>query len=213
VRPLHISIVRIYSSDGDSMKFAHVAVLLVTLSGCAASPPSTTMPLPPPPPGPSVSDATLPPLPSRALTPFAEEVASDLRTRLGSKVVDEVLSATSFVMVTFQQALPRPVQKPNGSWSFDGPAGNALMRTRDGWVGWRDGQKQAIAPAISSEIDAILRDNAFWGERDYNGPPRCMDGGARRTVVRLGSRSADRQQSCEGEGLTERLFGLVFQAD
>ena len=137
------------------------------------------------------------------------EVKRDVEARLGREAVAATLAAPASVMVTFHQGLPRPIQRPDGSFGYEGPGAGAAHRTSQGWVGWSGGSRRLLPAAASAELDSILAGQAFWGEPDFV-RPGCTDAGARRMVVRHVARRTVRQQSCGGIGLTGRLFDLVF---
>ena len=140
---------------------------------------------------------------------IAREVECHVEARLGSAPVAELRSAGSALMATYHAGLPRPVQRPDGSWTYEGPMANALLVAAGTWRGWKSGRAQPLAPAAAAEVDRILADPAFWREEAYV-RPTCTDAGARRLVVRHGARRAVRQQSCGGRGLTGRLFDIVL---
>jgi hypothetical protein len=136
----------------------------------------------------------------------------DFRARLGNEAADEVLAAEVSLVATYHSGLPKPVQRPDGSWGYEGPFANAAIRTREGWIGWKAGTRRPLPGAAAAQIQAILRDPAFWNERE-GARPTCTDGGARWLAVRFGSRATERQQTCAGTGLTGRLFDLVLGGD
>jgi hypothetical protein len=140
---------------------------------------------------------------------MALEMAGDLRARLGADAADEVLAADVSLFATYHAGLPKPVQRPDGRWGYEGPFANAAIRTAEGWVGWKNGIRRPLTLAAADEIEHILRDPAFWHEREA-ARPTCTDGGARRLAVRFGSRTVERQQTCAGSGLTGRLFDIVL---
>lgn len=129
--------------------------------------------------------------------------------RLGPEALQDARSAATSIMATHHQGLPRPVQNPDGSWGYEPPGANAMVRTSTGWSGWSGAERRAVAAARAAEIDRILADRAFWAEPDYV-PPTCTDAGARRLVIRHAGRTTARQQSCSGQGLTNRLWELVY---
>jgi hypothetical protein len=139
-------------------------------------------------------------------------VLCDVAARLGSEALAEIRSAPSSVLVTFHQGLPRPVQRSDGSWTYEGPYVNAAIRVGGAWIGWRGANRQPLGSALSAEIDRILSDPAFWREPAYV-PPACTDAGARRLVVAHDGRNVVRQQSCGGTGLSGRLFRIVLGGD
>ena len=138
------------------------------------------------------------------------EVERDVGRRLGADAVRRLAAAGSSIMVTHHEGLPRPpVRQPDGSWAFEGPGANAVVRGERGWTGWAARETRPVLAARAAEIDGILADPAFWREPDHVAPT-CTDAGARRLVVRHTGRIAVRQQSCGGVGLTGRLWELVF---
>jgi len=138
-----------------------------------------------------------------------EWTARHVEYRLGPEALRLASSAATSVMVTHHQGLPRPVQNPDGSWGYEPPGANAMVRGPAGWTGWAGEESRAVAPARAAEIDRILADPAFWAEPDFV-PPTCTDAGARRLIVRHRGRTAARQQGCGGTGLTGRLWELVY---
>jgi hypothetical protein len=129
--------------------------------------------------------------------------------RLGREALQLARSAPTSIMATHHQGLPRPVQNADGSWGYEPPGANAMVRGSAGWTGWAGADRRAVSPAKAAEIDRILADRAFWSEADYV-PPTCTDAGARRMVIRHSGRVTVRQQSCGGVGLTNRLWELVY---
>ena len=137
------------------------------------------------------------------------EVICHVGLRLGPAAAEQALAAGSALMATYHHGLPKPLQRPDGSWGWEGPMANALILAGGGWKGWKAGAAKPLAPAPAAEVERILADPAFWREEAYV-RPTCTDAGARRLVVRHGSRRTVRQQSCGGRGLTGRLFDLVL---
>jgi len=129
--------------------------------------------------------------------------------RLGPEALQLARSAATSIMATHHQGLPRPVQNADGSWGYEPPGANAMVRGPAGWTGWAGAERRAVAAAKAAEIDRILADRAFWAELDHV-PPTCTDAGARRLVIRHAGRITVRQQSCGGVGLTGRLWELVY---
>jgi hypothetical protein len=129
--------------------------------------------------------------------------------RLGADALRLAQAAPSSILVTHHQGLPRPVRNPDGSWGYDAPGVNALVRGPGGWTGWTGRNRLPVSTAKAAEIDRILADAAFWAEPDHV-PPTCTDAGARRMVVRHADRTVVRQQGCGGQGLTNRLWELVY---
>lgn len=136
-------------------------------------------------------------------------VETDAAARLGADAARLAAAAPSSIVVTHHQGLPRPVQNADGSWGYDPPGANAVMRTAAGWTGWAGTERRPVSPAKAAEIERILADASFWAEPDVI-PPTCTDAGARRLVVRHRGRTIVRQQSCGGVGLTGRLWELVY---
>ncbi len=128
--------------------------------------------------------------------------------RLGEEPLRLARSSPTSILVTHHQGMPRPVQLPDGSWSYEAPGANAMVRST-GWQGWSGRSRVAVSAAKAAEIDRLLADPAFRAEPDYV-PPTCTDAGARRMVIRHAGRVAVREQSCGGEGLTNRLWALVY---
>ncbi|HZF95887.1 MAG TPA: hypothetical protein VEZ20_13565 [Allosphingosinicella sp.] len=137
------------------------------------------------------------------------EVESHVAARLGGEAARLAAGASTSVMVTHHQGFPRPIQNPDGSVGYEPPGANAFVRGPAGWTGWAGAAQRPVAAARAAEIDRILADPRFWAEPDHV-PPACTDAGARRLVVRHAGRTAVRQQGCGGQGLTGRLWELVF---
>ncbi|HEY0012754.1 MAG TPA: hypothetical protein VGB79_07865 [Allosphingosinicella sp.] len=138
-----------------------------------------------------------------------QEVEQHVAARLGPEAARLAAAASASLMATHHQGFPRPIPNAHGSVSFEGPGANAMVRGTGGWAGWSGTAQRPVASARTAEIDRILSEPAFWAEPDY-AAPGCTDAGARRLVVRLAARTAVRQQSCGGTGLTGRLWELVF---
>lgn len=150
-----------------------------------------------------------PPLAGFDAAEVRRSVETHVAARLGAEAVRLAGASSSSVMVTHHQGLPRPVQNADGSWGYEPPGANALVRGAAGWSGWAGTAQRPVAAARAAEIDRILADPAFWAEPAYI-RPTCTDAGARRMVVRHAGRIAVRQQGCGGEGLTNRLWELVY---
>jgi hypothetical protein len=208
------------------MKIA--AVIAATLAaGCTASPPVREAVQEPDAARPAAArpDAAVPragPQPAgagRPDTPIAgfdarrvrEEVAGHVAARLGGDAARLAAAAATSVMATHHQGFPRPIQYADGTFGYEAPGANAVVKGTAGWAGWSASAERPVAAARGTEIDRILADPAFWAEPDHV-PPTCTDAGARRLVVRHAGRIAVRQQSCGGEGLTGRLWELAFGA-
>ena len=129
--------------------------------------------------------------------------------RLGPEALRLVRSAATSIMATHHQGLPRPVQNADGSWGYEPPGANAMLRGSAGWTGWAGAERRPVSPAKAAEIDRILADRTFWAEPDHV-RPTCTDAGARRLVIRHAARMTVRQQSCGRVGLTGRLWELVY---
>lgn len=137
------------------------------------------------------------------------EVEKDVGDVLGGEAVQLAKTASSSIMVTLHQGLPRPIQRANGSWTYEGPSAAVAIRTAQGWMAWRKEGHLPLSVAASEEIDRILADPEFRREPAYV-EPTCTDAGAQRLVLRHLGRESVRQQSCGGSGLTYRLFRLVL---
>jgi hypothetical protein len=194
-----------------------VPILIAALAGCAAPRPAEiatppdevdAQPRPVTPDRPRGPPPVDPPYSGFNPTAIRDSVARLVAWRLGDEALRLAQSAPSAIMTTHHQGLPRPVQNPDGSWGYDPPGANALVRAPAGWTGWAGSERRPVSAAKAAEIDRILADPAFWAEAD-NVPPTCTDAGARRLVVRHGGRTAVRQQSCGGVGLTGRLWELT----
>ena len=138
-----------------------------------------------------------------------EIVRGHVRARFGAAALADMDAAPAALMATFHQGLPRPIQCPDGSWTYEGPSVGAARRLDSGWIAWRHGGWRELPAATSGEIDRLLADPALWREPDYD-PPSCTDVGAQRLVIRHGGRETVRQQGCGGSGLTDRLSELVL---
>lgn len=137
------------------------------------------------------------------------EVEADVAARLGAEAVRLAAAAPSSILVTHHQGLPRPVRNADGSWGYEPPGANAMIRTTAGWRGWAGTESRAVSPAKAAEIERIFAEASFWAEPEVV-PPTCTDAGARRMVLRHAGRVTVRQQSCGGVGLTGRLWELVY---
>ena len=192
--------------------------LLFLVAGCVAAPApeisaDSSTPGPPPPPAPPARPARTarldPPIAGYQPDRIREEVERNVAERLGAEALRLAASAATSIMVSHHQGLPRPVQNPDGSWGYDPPGANAMVLGSAGWIGWSGQAQRPVAAARAAEIDRIFADPRFWAEPDYV-RPTCTDAGARRMVIRHRGRTAVRQQSCAGRGLTNRLWELVY---
>jgi len=206
-----------WQSRCRGMKNGPLALLLAA-AACTAPPPADVPPSPEPtepPRGAGTADEPRVPLPPEPpISGFSaahvrEWVARHVAARIGAEAVTLAEAAATSIMVTHHQGLPRPVRNADGSWGYEPPGANAMVRTADGWTGWSGRERRPVSGARAAEIDRILADPAFWAEPDHV-PPTCTDAGARRLVVRHAGRAAVRQQSCGGVGLTGRLWELVY---
>lgn len=159
-------------------------------------------------PGPPPVD---PPFAGYSAAAVRDSVERLVAWRFGEEALRLARSAPSSILVTHHQGLPRPVRQPDGSWGYEPPGVNAIVRGGAGWSGWSGRTPRAVAAARAAEIDRILADPAFWAEPDHVAPT-CTDAGARRMVVRHRGRTAVRQQGCGGQGITNRLWELAFGA-
>lgn len=185
------------------MKLAPL-VLVLALAGCtavgdSAAPPQTVQPPP----------ALDLPMAGFNAAAVGEAVEADASARLGAEAVRLAAAAPASILVTHHQGLPRPVQNADGSWGYEPPGANAMIRGSAGWTGWVGSERRAVSAGKAAEIDRILTDPVFWAEQAYL-PPTCTDAGARRLVVRHAGRLTVRQQACGGAGLTGRLWELVY---
>ena len=197
------------------------SLLLLALSSCTGAPAPEALPpasQEPPPPVERGSPPAEEPLgPPPVDPPFAGYSTAAVRDsverlvawRFGAEALRLALTAPASIMVTHHQGLPRPVRNSDGSWGYEPPGVNLMVRTAGGWTGWAGRTRQPVSAAKAAEIDRLLADGAFWAEPDHV-PPTCTDAGARRTVIRHSGRVAVRQQSCGGQGLTNRLWELVY---
>lgn len=198
-----------------------VAFLLLA-AGCTAAPAPEAFP--PAEPEPARPAAQQPPVtaerplgPPPVDPPFSGFSAAAIRDsvermvawRFGNEALRLAQAAPSSIMATSHQGLPRPVQNPDGSWGYDPPGVDAMIRGPGGWTGWAGAERVPVAAAKAAEIDRILADRAFWAEPDHV-PPTCTDAGARRLVIRHQGRVTVRQQSCGSSGLTGRLWQLAL---
>jgi hypothetical protein len=183
------------------------------LAACAAAPrpaePAQISPPVEPPPEPVRTSRLDPPIVGYNAALIRAEAERNVGDRLGQHALRLATSSATSIMVTHHQGLPRPVQNPDGSWGYEPPGANAVIRTPAGWTGWTGRTQRPVAAARAAEIDRILADPRFWAEPNYVAPT-CTDAGARRMVVRHAGRTVVRQQSCGGTGLTGRLWELVF---
>lgn len=182
------------------MRFAIALLQLATVGGCVSAAE--------PPPSPETV-AGRPAMPGFDATSVRAAVEADTAARLGAEAARLAAAARTSILVTHHQGLPRPVQNADGSWGYEPPGANAMIRTAAGWAGWAGRERRAVSPAKAAEIERILADPAFWAEQAYV-PPTCTDAGARRLVLRHAGRVTVRQQGCGGVGLTGRLWELVF---
>ncbi|HEX9933501.1 MAG TPA: hypothetical protein VGB08_11720 [Allosphingosinicella sp.] len=201
-----------------------VAFLLLAAAGCTAAPapeaapppelePEPERPLPQQRPvtpdrprGPPPVD---PPFSGFSPPAIRDSVEWLVAWRLGEEALRLARAAPTSIMVTSHQGLPRPVQNPDGSWGYEPPGANAMVRGSGGWTGWVGTERRPVSVGRAAEIDRILADRAFWTEPDEV-PPTCTDAGARRLVIRHQGRLTVRQQSCGSTGLTGRLWELVY---
>ncbi|MEA3016933.1 MAG: hypothetical protein QOI38_1655 [Sphingomonadales bacterium] len=179
-----------------------LALLLAAVGGCVPA-------VEAPPPA-AETIAGRPAMPGFDAAAVRAAVEADAAARLGAEAVRLAAAASSSILVTHHQGLPRPVRNADGSWGYEPPGANAMIRTGSAWSGWTGRDRRAVPPARAAEIERILADPAFWAEPDYV-PPACTDAGARRLVVRHAGRVTARQQGCGGVGLTGRLWELVYR--
>jgi hypothetical protein len=194
-----------------------LAFLLLTASGCAAVPAPAPEASPPQettterpvtadrPRGPPPVD---PPFSGFSPAAIRDSVERLVAWRLGDDALRLAQGSATSIMATSHQGLPRPVQNPDGSWGYEPPGANAMVRTSTAWIGWAGSERRPVAAQRALEIDRILADRAFWAEPDHVAPT-CTDAGARRLVIRHQGRLTVRQQSCGSSGLTGRLWELV----
>ena len=193
-----------------------IALVLLAATACTAAAPEATPPVEEPAHKPAAERTTgfdpgrEPPIAGFNADHVREWVRRHVAARLGPDAVRIAEAAEASVMATFIQGLPRPIQNADGSWGYEPPATNALVRERGGWLGWTGRERTTVSAAKAAEIERILADPAFWRERDYVAPS-CTDAGAMRLVVRYRGRSVARQQSCSPVGLTGRLWRLVLE--
>lgn len=170
-------------------------------------------PLPPPLPPQPLQEPRAEPRPPGIVFDEAEVrtyVEQQVARKLGGKALAEAQAAPSSVMAVIQQSMPRPIQRPDGSWTYEGPWVNSVARTAQGWTGWKSGQSQPLPPSLGAELDRMLADPALWREPAYASGEGCLDGNAYSLVIRHSGRTKVARQICMPRGVTGRLAGTVI---
>lgn len=130
--------------------------------------------------------------------------------RFGEDALTRAAAAPSSVLVVIQPSMPRPVQRPDGSWGYEGPWVNAVSSDGRRWLGWKTGAPLQIGSEVAAEIDGILADPAFWREAEYAPAEGCLDGSAYSVVVRHAGKMKVGRQICMPRGLTGRLASVAL---
>src|SRR5688572_13804486 len=117
------------------MRFRFCLALLFAAACTPAPPPAPEAAVPPEPATPAVQQARAGSgCPESAAPGFdpgrvRREVICHVGRRLGPAAAEEALAAAGALMATHHQGLPKPIQRPDGSWGWEGPMANALILT------------------------------------------------------------------------------------
>jgi hypothetical protein len=135
------------------------------------------------------------------------------KQRFGEAMVRRALAAPAYIFAKhYAGMLPPPPPDAGPDWKYPEPPVAMLMRENGQWVVATQEGFRLARPDKLVEIEATLRDPAFWSEPEW-APPGCTDAGASLLLARIPGRpEVVRSATCGSTGRSELLVFRSLEA-